>query len=119
MGLPVVGGGGCLMTHSAGSVTTQRKAYKYVMASEPYRYTWYVKQVMANLPILIAFNVKSLRVLLIFSLFYKICLGRYAKSWIFHQYNILQYFFCKVSAWLFNHGVCKIGLRNYFALGVV
>ncbi len=39
VGLPVVGGGGSLMTHSAGSVTTQRKAFKYVMASEPYRYT--------------------------------------------------------------------------------
>jgi hypothetical protein len=35
----VMGGGGSLMTHSAGSVTTQRKAFKYVMASEPYRYT--------------------------------------------------------------------------------
>ncbi len=49
-GLPVVGGGGSLMTHSAGSITTQRKAFKYVMASEPYRYTWYLKQVMASLP---------------------------------------------------------------------
>ena len=38
-GLPVMGGGGSLMTHSAGSVTTQRKAFIYVMASEPYRYT--------------------------------------------------------------------------------
>ncbi len=38
-GLPVVGGGGSLMTHSAGSVTTQSTALKYVMASEPYRYT--------------------------------------------------------------------------------
>jgi hypothetical protein len=38
-GLPVVGGGGSLMIHSAGSVTTQKKAFKYVMASEPYRYT--------------------------------------------------------------------------------
>jgi hypothetical protein len=37
-GLPVVGGGGSLMTHSAGSVTTtQNIAFKYVMASEPYR----------------------------------------------------------------------------------
>ncbi len=43
------GGGGSLMTYSAGSVTTQRKAFKYVMASEPYRYTWYFKQVMASL----------------------------------------------------------------------
>jgi hypothetical protein len=38
-GLPVFGGGGSLMTHSAGSVTTQSIALKYVMASEPYRYT--------------------------------------------------------------------------------
>jgi hypothetical protein len=38
-GLPVVGGGGRLMPHSAGSVTTQSIALKYVMASEPYRYT--------------------------------------------------------------------------------
>ena len=41
-----MGGGGSLMTHNAGSVTTQRKAFKYVMASEPDRYT----QVMASLP---------------------------------------------------------------------
>jgi hypothetical protein len=38
-GLPVVGDGGSLMTHSAGSATTQSKAFKYMMASEPYRYT--------------------------------------------------------------------------------
>jgi hypothetical protein len=38
-GLPVVRGGSRLMAHSAGSVNTQRKALKYVMASEPYRYT--------------------------------------------------------------------------------
>ncbi len=37
-GLPVVGGGS-QMTHSAGSVTTQSIALKYVMASKPYRYT--------------------------------------------------------------------------------
>jgi hypothetical protein len=40
-GLPEVGGRGILMTHGAGSVTTQRKAFKYVMASEPYRSTSY------------------------------------------------------------------------------
>ncbi len=45
-GLPVVGGGGSLMTHSAGSVTTQCIAVKYVMASGPYRYAWYLKQVI-------------------------------------------------------------------------
>ncbi len=44
------GGGGSLMTHSAGSVTNQKKAFKYVMASKPYMYTWYFKQVMASLP---------------------------------------------------------------------
>ena len=49
-GLPVVGGGGSLMTHSAGSVTTQSIALKYVMASEPYKYPWYLKQVMGGLP---------------------------------------------------------------------
>jgi hypothetical protein len=38
-GLPVVGGEGSLMTHSAGSITTQSIALKYVMASKPYKYT--------------------------------------------------------------------------------
>jgi hypothetical protein len=46
-GLPVVGGGGggeirqsgSLMTHSAGSANTQSIVFKYVIASEPYRYT--------------------------------------------------------------------------------
>jgi hypothetical protein len=39
-GLPLVGGGGgSLMTHSTRSVTIQNIAFKYVMASEPYRYT--------------------------------------------------------------------------------
>jgi hypothetical protein len=38
-GLPIVGDGGSLMTHSADSVTTVSIAFKYVMASEPYRYT--------------------------------------------------------------------------------
>jgi hypothetical protein len=31
-GLPEVGGGGSVMTHTAGSVTTQSVAFKYVMA---------------------------------------------------------------------------------------
>ncbi len=48
--MPLVGGGGSLMTPSAGSVTTQSMALKYVMASGPYRYTWYLKQVIAGLP---------------------------------------------------------------------
>ncbi len=43
------GGGGSLMTHTTGSVSTQSIALKYVMASEPYRNTWYLKQVMAGL----------------------------------------------------------------------
>ena len=34
-GLPVVGGGGSVVTHTAGSVTTQSKAFKYVMAFKP------------------------------------------------------------------------------------
>ncbi len=36
-GLPVMGGGGSVMTHDAGSVTTESIAFKHVMASEPYR----------------------------------------------------------------------------------
>ncbi len=43
-------GEGSLMTHSAGCVITQRIAFKYVITSEPYRYTWYLKQVMTSLP---------------------------------------------------------------------
>jgi hypothetical protein len=38
-GLPVVGGGGSVMTHTAVSVTTQSIVLKYVKASEPYRNT--------------------------------------------------------------------------------
>ena len=49
-GLPVVGGGGSVVTHTAGSVTTQSIAFKYVMASEPYGNTCYLKQVMSGLP---------------------------------------------------------------------
>ncbi len=49
-GLPIVGGGGSVMTHTAGSVTTQSIALKYAMAFEPYRNTWYLKQVVAGLP---------------------------------------------------------------------
>jgi hypothetical protein len=52
--LPYREGGGLLVVEwgadrSAGSVTTQRKAFKYVTAYEPYRCTWYLKQVMASL----------------------------------------------------------------------
>ncbi len=84
-GLPVVGGGGSLMTHSAGSVT-QSIALKYVMASEPYRYTWYLKQVMAGMPYIKIYS---------FSLIHNKILGRYAKIWIFHENNILQNYFSK------------------------
>ncbi len=38
-GLPEVGDGDSVMTHTAGFVTTQTIAFKYVMASEPYRNT--------------------------------------------------------------------------------
>jgi hypothetical protein len=40
------------MTNGAGPVTTQSTgiALKYVMASGPYRYTLYLKQVMTGLP---------------------------------------------------------------------
>ena len=36
VGLPEVGGGGSMMTHSAGSVTTPCIDYNNVMAPEPY-----------------------------------------------------------------------------------
>jgi hypothetical protein len=38
-GAACCGGVGSLMTQDDGSVTTQSIAFKYVMASEPYRYT--------------------------------------------------------------------------------
>ncbi len=43
VGLPVVGGGGSMMTHSTGYVTTPSVDYNDVMAPEPYSYTWYLK----------------------------------------------------------------------------
>ncbi len=46
----VVEGGGSLIIHSAGSVTTQSIAINKVMASKPNYFTWYLKQVMASLP---------------------------------------------------------------------
>jgi hypothetical protein len=49
-GLPVVGDRGSAMTHTAGSLTTQSIAFKYVMASGPYRNICYLKHVMAGLP---------------------------------------------------------------------
>jgi hypothetical protein len=47
------------MTHSAGSVTTQSIALKQVMASEPYRHTWYLKQVMTGLPYIMIYFFKN------------------------------------------------------------
>jgi hypothetical protein len=58
-----VGGGGSRMTYSSGSITNQSKkrAFKYVMVSQPYRYILYLKQVMAGLPyIKIYFILKHL-----------------------------------------------------------
>jgi hypothetical protein len=48
--LPIVRGGGNVMTHTAGCVATQSIAFKYVMASKPYRDTCYLKQLVAGLP---------------------------------------------------------------------
>jgi hypothetical protein len=85
------------MTHSAGFVTTQSIAFKFVMAFEPYRYTRYLKQVMAGVPyieiyfFLNTYSIESnmiLKVALI-SLNHNKILGRYAQNWIF------QYFFSK------------------------
>jgi hypothetical protein len=42
-------GWGHLMTQSSGAVTHQSKTFKYVKASEPYRYTRYIKQVCHTL----------------------------------------------------------------------
>jgi hypothetical protein len=55
-----VGDVGSLMIHSAGSVATQSKAFEHVMASEPYRYTWYSKSVMADLPYIKIYLFKHL-----------------------------------------------------------
>jgi hypothetical protein len=79
----------------------------HVMVRQPYRFSpcflTYLKQVMVSLPYikiyffktLIALKLKSLWVWLKFSLIHNKFLGRYAKNWIFHQNNILQYFFSK------------------------
>ncbi len=56
---PVVGCGGSLMTHSADYVTTQSKAFKFVMASEPHL-IFNVKQVMAVLPYIKIYFLKTL-----------------------------------------------------------
>ncbi len=45
-----VAGVGSQMTHGDGSITLKVYHSKYVMASEPYRYTWYLIQVMEGLP---------------------------------------------------------------------
>ncbi len=113
-GLPVVGGGGSQMTHSAGSVATLRKAFKYVMASELTgtpdisNRTWQVCHTLrfTFFKTLIAMKLKSLWVWLKFSLIHNKFLRRYAKNWIFYQNNILQYFFSKsVHGYLTTRGV--------------
>jgi len=58
--MPVVGGGCSVMNHTAGSVTNQSIAFKYVMASEPYRNTRYFKRVMAGLPYIEIYFFKTL-----------------------------------------------------------
>jgi hypothetical protein len=58
-GVPVMRGGGSVMTHTAGSVITQSIEFKYVMASEPYKNTSYLKQVMAGLPYIKIYFLKS------------------------------------------------------------
>ncbi len=73
------------------------------MASEPYRYTRYLKQVMAGLPYIKIYffkNTYSIEIEMFlawlkFSLIHNKILGKYAKNWIFHQNDILQYYFSK------------------------
>jgi hypothetical protein len=77
------------MTHSAGSVTTHRIAFKHVMASEPYRFQ---KKVMASFPYI---KVYCFGVLLKFSSIHNKFLGSFAKNRICHQNKILQYLFSK------------------------
>ncbi len=48
-----------MVMQSAGS-TIQSIALKYVMASEPYRHTWYLKQVMTGLPCINIYFIKHL-----------------------------------------------------------
>ncbi len=56
-------GGDSLVTHSAGSVTTQSIAFKYVVvASESYGYTWYSKQVMEGLQNIKIYFFKTLEI---------------------------------------------------------
>ncbi len=119
-GLPVVGGGGSVMTHTACSVTTQSIAFKYVMASEPYRNTWYLKQRMAGLPYIKIYffkNTYSIEIKMFLKLiwialdlgenFRKVC-----KKLDLSSKKYFTILFFKVSAWLSNQAVCKIGLRS-------
>jgi hypothetical protein len=102
-GLPVVGGGGSLMTHSAGSVTTQKKhsnmwwLLNHTGTPDISNRTWQVCHTLrfTFFKTLIALKLKTIWVWLKFSLIHSKFLGRYAKNWIFHQNNILQYFFSK------------------------
>ncbi len=42
------------------------------------------------------------------------------KNWIFHQNNILQYYFLKsVHAWLSNHVMSKIGILFIYHFGQI
>jgi hypothetical protein len=59
---------------------------------------------------ILALEVKFFWTWLKFSLIHNTILGRYAKNWVFHQYNIFAIILFTVSAWLSNHAVCKIGL---------
>ncbi len=97
-----MGGGRSQMTYSAGSVTTQSIIFKNVVAIEPYRYTpdiqnrsWQVCNTIFFFKTLIALKLKWFWARLKFSLIHNKILGRYTKHWIFHQNNILQYYFSK------------------------
>ncbi len=91
-------GVGSLMNHGAGSVNSQSIELIYVMASEPYRYPWYLKQswqVCHTLRFtlyktLIALKVKFFWTKLKFSL--NKILGRYAKIWFFKKI-----IFCRIT----------------------
>jgi hypothetical protein len=103
-GLPVVMGGGSLMTHIAGSITSQSIAFNYVMASEPYRFTFYIKQVMAGLQYIKVNFFETLMFLDSRQHFRKVC-----KYLDFHQNNILQNYFSKsvhgyITIWFVKQG---------------
>ncbi len=80
--------GGHTISHSAGSLTSQSIGLKKSRSSYSYRSTWYLEQIIACLP------GQKVR---------KVC--------IFTKIFFFTVKFFKVSAWLPNHTVCKIGLR--------